>query len=69
MSDRNKNLTILCAIWAVAMVGVVICYLNTPLLHFGKLPRVRAALHAASVGVCGVVQSMVEYQQSFAEGR
>lgn len=69
MSDRNKNLTILCAIWAVAMVGVVICYLNTPLLHFGKLPRVRAALHAISVGVCGLVQSMVEYQQSFVEGR
>lgn len=69
MSNRNKNLTILCAIWAVAMVGVVICYLNTPLLHFGKLPRVRAALHAISVGVCGLVQSMVEYQQSFVEGR
>jgi hypothetical protein len=67
MSPRTVNRWILCAIWAVAIVGVVICYLNTPLLHWNKLPRVRAALHAASVGVCGIVRSMVEYQQSYVE--
>lgn len=69
MSARNKNLVILCAIWGVAMSGVLVCWLATPLLKFDKAPRLRAALHTTSVAICELLQTMVTYQQNFAEGR